>query len=49
MRTFTSAAAVLTLLAQVNSAQNMNTDTTIKASSFVGEATSNVYPPSSSE
>lgn len=51
MRTFTSAPAVLTLLAQFNLAQciDTNAEGTIKASSFVGKATSDVYPPSSSE
>ena len=46
---FSSTAAVLVLLAEVVSAQNINTNTTIKASSFVGGATSDSYPSAGSE
>lgn len=44
---FQSTAAALSLLAQIGSSQN--NETTIKASSNVGAATSDAYPPASSK
>lgn len=45
---FTSA-AILAWLAQAGAAQNINTNTTITASTFVGATTSDSYPPSGSK
>jgi hypothetical protein len=50
-RVAATAAAILVLLAKTGSAEPeiINTNTTLKASSFVGTSTANRYPPNSSK